>query len=146
MNLELLLLPQEKIAFKGSSTEFSSERRGSNLRSGTLKNTNLVFRNTTSIGHAERPSEKKNATQGNLGRILIPPWRYVRFVSYEKRPFPMVFDVEVIIYGDPLVFAWMRFGHVIDKGLVLLGREMIAREEVEHNLNLNHGVSWRWFD
>ena len=110
MNLELLLLPQEKTAFKDSSTEFSSERRGSNLRSDSCeqelkKNTNLVFRNTTSIGHAERPSEKKNATQGNLGRILIPPWRYVRFVSYEKRPFPMVFDVEVIIYGDPLVFA-----------------------------------------
>ena len=58
----------------------------------------------------------------------------------------MVFYVEVIIYGDSLVPPRMRFGHVIDEGLVLFGREVVAREEIEHDLNLDQRISWRRID
>ena len=58
----------------------------------------------------------------------------------------MVFYVEVIIYGDSLVLPRMRFGHLIDEGLVLFGREVVAREEIEHDLNLDQRISWRRID
>ena len=58
----------------------------------------------------------------------------------------MVFYVEVIIYGDSLVLPRMRFGHLIDEGLVLSGREVVAREEIEHDLNLDQRISWRRID
>ena len=58
----------------------------------------------------------------------------------------MVFDMEVIVDGDPLIFIRMRFGHLIDEGLVLFGREVVAREEIEHDLNLDQRISWRRID
>ena len=58
----------------------------------------------------------------------------------------MVFNVKVVVNGDPLVFSRMRFGHVIDKGLVLFGREVITGEKVKDYLYLDHWVFWRRFD
>ena len=58
----------------------------------------------------------------------------------------MVFNMKVVINGDPLVFSRMRFGHVIDKGLVLFGREVITGKKVKDYLYLNHWVLWRRFD
>ena len=58
----------------------------------------------------------------------------------------MVLHVEVIIYGDPLILPGVRFRHLIDKGLVFFGREVIAGEEVEHDFNLDDWIRARRFD
>ena len=52
----------------------------------------------------------------------------------------MVLHVEVIIDGNTLVLPRVRFGHLIDKGLVLLGGEVVARKEVEYHLNLDDWI------
>ena len=52
----------------------------------------------------------------------------------------MVLHVEVIIDGDSLVLPRVRFGHLIDERLVLFGREVVARKEVEYHLNLDDWI------
>ena len=58
----------------------------------------------------------------------------------------MVFDMEVIINSDSLVFTRMRLGHLIDECLVFLCGEVIAREEVEHDLNFDDWIRVRRFN
>ena len=105
-----------------------------------------MFGNSTIIGHSERPSKEKDVTERDLGSIFIPPGSDKVLFANEKGPFSVVFDMEVIIDSDPLIFVWVRFGHLIDECFVFLSGEMIAREEVEHDLNFDNWIRFWWFD
>ena len=48
--------------------------------------------------------------------------------------------MEVIVDSDSMVFTRMRLGHLIDECLVFLSGEVIAREEVEHDLNFDDWI------
>ena len=104
-----------------------------------------MFGNSAFIGHSERPSHEEDATKGDFGSILIPPGSDEVLFANEKGPFSVVFYMEVIVNSDPLIFIWVRFGHLIDECFVFLSSKMIAREEVEHDLNFDDWIRvWRF--
>ena len=105
-----------------------------------MSNTHLVLGNAPPISQSERPSEQKEATERDLCGVLVPPGCDVSLVAYKEGPFTVVLHVEVIVDGDAPVLARVCFGHLIDKGLVLLGGEVVARKEVEYHLNLDDWI------
>ena len=100
----------------------------------------LVLGNAPPISQPKRPTEEKEATERDLGGVLVPPGCDVSLVAYKEGPFTVVLHVEVIVDGDARVLARVGFSHLIDKGLVLLGGEVVARKEVEYHLNLDDWI------
>lgn len=54
--------------------------------------------------------------------------------------------MEVIVYGDPLILARMRFCHMVDEGLIFLSRKVITGEKIEHHFNLDDWIRARGFN
>ncbi len=50
-----------------------------------------------------------------------------------------------LTYRDSGVFAAVLLGHLVDERLVPLGRVVVAREEIEHDIDLDNGVCCRRF-
>ncbi len=51
-----------------------------------------------------------------------------------------------LTYCYPRVLAAVLLGHLVDEGLVAFGRVVVAREEVEHDLDLNDRVGGGGFN
>ena len=60
-------------------------------------------------------------------------------VSDEEGPLLLVLNVEIVVDRDLVVLPRVSLGELLHKLLVLLSSGLVAREEVQHNFDLDRG-------
>ena len=60
-------------------------------------------------------------------------------VANEEGPLLLVLNVEIVVDGDLVVLPRVSLGELLHKLLVLLSSGLVAREEVQHNFDLDRG-------
>ena len=60
-------------------------------------------------------------------------------VSDEEGPLLLVLNVEIVVDRDLVVLPRVSLGELLHKLLVLLSSGLVAREEVQHNFDLDGG-------
>ena len=60
----------------------------------------VVFANSSLVTHSKWPAYQEDAGQGNLCRQLVPPGRDVLRTADEEGPFPVIFNVEVVVNAE----------------------------------------------
>ena len=58
-------------------------------------------------------------------------------VANEEGPLLLVLNVEIVIDGDLVILPRVSLGELLHKLLVLLSSGLVAREEVQHNFDLD---------
>ena len=60
-------------------------------------------------------------------------------VANEEGPLLLVLNVEIVVDRDLVVLPRVSLGELLHKLLVLLSSGLVAREEVQHNFDLDRG-------
>ena len=60
-------------------------------------------------------------------------------VANEEGPLLLVLNVEIVVDRDLVVLPRVSLGELLHKLLVLLSSGLVAREEVQHNFDLDGG-------
>lgn len=98
------------------------------------------------VAHPHGPPEQDTATEEELGKAGVPPRRDVLLVADKEGPLAVVLDVEVVVNVYLDVLSRVLLGQLQHERLVLVGRVVVAREEVEDDLDLDDRVDGRGVD